>query len=320
MRMMIADRQDRVLPPPPRQQAPRTKAKPEPRSTALVKIRSETAPSKFSYRMERLWLTSWFRNLVQIWMPILALVLGLFGAYLSPAVNGWVSEQAQALRNAVAARPELRIERVSIPVGSPDLQRQILGIMDLALPVSLLDADLARLRGLVEGLSAVKSASLRFEGGVLEVVIVERMPALVWRNLNRIYLLDENGVKVAEVPRRQVRSDLPLLVGEGADRAVLEAREIFSVLEPESERLLGLLRMGERRWDVVFPNKIIMLPAVNAADALRGIMMDQQERRILDLDISVIDLRDPNRRILRLNSEALDQLRRARGLMDGEPV
>ncbi len=316
MSMMIADRNERVLPPPPPiAKAPKAKAQ-----KARFKARPEVSPSKFSYRMERLWLTAWFRNLVQIWMPVAALLIGLFGAYLSPTVNGWAQAQVQALREAVAARPELRIERVSIPVGSPDLQRQILGVMDISLPVSLMDADLPRLRALVEGLSAVKFAALRFEGGILEVRIEERVPGLVWRNLNRIYLLDQDGVRVAEIPRRSVRADLPLLVGEGADKAVLEAREIFAVLAPVRERVLGLVRMGERRWDVVLPRKIIMLPAVGGPDALRGIMELQAAEQVLDLDISVVDLRDPNRKVLRLNSEALDQLRAARERLHGEPV
>ncbi len=280
----------------------------------------ERVQSKLGYKWDRLWLTYWFRALVQVWMPVFAVLLAVYGGWQSPAVSGWVVAQYHATRDAVAARPELRVERVEIPVGSPDLQRQVLGVMALELPVSVLDADLADLRSTVEGLAAVKSASVRFEQGVLEVTIVERMPAMVWRNLNRIYLVDEDGVRVAEVPRRMVRADLPLVVGEGADKAMLEAREIFSVIAPLGRRVLGLVRMGERRWDVVLKDNVVMLPAENGPDAMRRVLRMQGANAVLDRDVSIIDMRDENRMILRLNEDALIALRAARARLNGDGV
>ncbi len=290
---------------------------------APVKIepkRKDVAPSKLGYRLERLWLTHWFRALVQVWMPLFALVLALYGGWQSPSVSGWVAAQYQAVRAAVAARPELTIERIEIPVASPDLQRQIFGIMALDLPVSLLDTDLSTLRETVEGVAAVKSAAVRFERGVLEVAIVERVPAMVWRNLNRIYLIDEDGVRVAEVPRRMVRPDLPLVVGEGADNAMLEAREIFAVAAPLGSRVLGLVRMGERRWDVVLKGNVVMLPAEGGPDAMRRVMAMQAADRVLDVDVSLIDMRDENRVILRLGQDALLDMQAARARLHGEGV
>lgn len=282
--------------------------------------RKEVVLSKWGYKWERLWLTHWFRALVQVWMPLFALLLAIYGGWQSPSVSGWVGAQYQAARDALAARPELKIERVEIPVGSADLQRQILGIMALDLPVSVMDADLASLRETVEGLAAVKSASVRFEQGVLEVAIVERMPAMVWRNLNRIYLVDEDGVRVAEVPRRMVRPDLPLVVGEGADKAMFEAREIFAVVAPLGSRVLGLVRMGERRWDVVLKGNVVMLPAINGPDAMRRVMAMQAEGALLDKDVTLIDMRDENRMILRLNEDALIALRAARARLNGDGI
>jgi len=298
----------------------------EKREVVTTAAKPDHAPSKLNYRLERLWLTRWFRDMVRIWLPLGALIVVAYAAYTSPAVRGWAGTNVEVVRSMVAARPELQIERVSIPVGSPDLQRQILGIMELELPVSALDVDIKELRNMVQGLSAVKSASVRFfDDGTLVVSIVERMPAMVWRNLNRIYLLDENGIKVAELPRRSVRPDLPLVVGEGANAAMREAREIYAVLEPLGGRVLGLVRMGERRWDVVLQDKVLKLPEAGGADALRRLVAmqsqsDGTDRNVLDKDVSIVDMRDPNRMILRLNANALSELRRMRDRVHGEPV
>ena len=282
--------------------------------------KKERAPSKLGYKWERLWLTHWFRALLQIWLPLLALLLAVYAGWQSPVVSGWVGAQYEALRKGVATQPALMVARVDIPVGSANLQRQILGVMALELPASVLDTDLAGLRDTVEGLAAVKTAALRFEDGVLEVAIVERLPAMVWRNKNRIYLLDADGVRVAEVPRRMVRPDLPLVVGEGASQAMLEAREIFDITASLGRRVLGLVRMGERRWDVVLKHKVVMLPAANGPDAMRRVMQMQAARAVLDLDVAVVDMRDENRTVLRLNEEALIAMRAAQARLNGEGV
>ncbi len=282
--------------------------------------KTEVAQTKLGYRWDRLWLTHWFRALVLFWLPALAVVLALYSGWRSPAVSGWVVAQAQAMRDGLAARPELTIAEVQIPFGSEDLQRQVRGIMALELPVSVMDVDLAALRRMVEGLSAVKSASVRFENGVLQVAIVERVPAMVWRNLNRIYLLDETGVRVAEVARRMVRADLPLVVGVGAEKALLEAREIFDIAAPLGSRVLGLVRMGERRWDVVLKDVVIMLPATGGPDAMRRVMALDARENLLNVDANIIDLRDENRLYVRLSEAAWATLLSRQAQVNGEGV
>jgi len=288
---------------------------------ALVKPRKkEAAQTKLRYRWDRLWLTHWFRAMLLFWLPALAVVLALYGGWRSPTVSGWVVAQVQAMRDGLAARPELTITEVQIPFGSEDLQQQVRGVMALELPVSVMDADLAGLRRMVEGLSAVESASVRYESGVLQVAIVERVPAIVWRNLSRIYLLDETGVRVAEVARRMVRPDLPLVVGMGADKALLEAREIFDIASPLGSRVLGLVRMGERRWDVVLKDVMIMLPAMGGPDAMRRVMALDASEGLLNVDASIIDLRDEDRTFVRISDAAWAKLLSVQAQVNGEGV
>ncbi|WP_313350681.1 cell division protein FtsQ/DivIB, partial [Paracoccus sp. (in: a-proteobacteria)] len=64
-------------------------------------------------------------------------------------------------------------------------------------------------------------------------------------------MLDKTGHRVASVTSREVRGDLPIIAGEGADRAAPEALALIDAAGPILPRLRGLERMGERRWDVV---------------------------------------------------------------------
>ena len=101
---------------------------------------------------------------------------------------------------------------------------------------------------------------------------------------------------------------------------MFEAREIYSIVAPIKDRVLGLVRMGERRWDVVLDGKLIALPADGATDSLRALMAMQSRQGVLEKDVSIIDLRDADRMILRLSEDALNELRLARERVHGERV
>ncbi|MBL4805879.1 MAG: cell division protein FtsQ [Rhodobacteraceae bacterium] len=282
----------------------------------------DPAPSKMRYRLQRLWLRKYVRPIVMIWLPILVVGLLVLMVSRNDSFRGFIQQKYDNVRGAIAARPELMIETVRIPVGSVDLVHQIDGVMDLTLPVSALDVDLEGLRQIVQGLSAVKTATVQLDGnGLLEITIVERIPEMVWRTGNRIFLLDETGIRVAEVPRRAVRVDLPLIIGEGADLAIPEARALFKMASPLEERIRALVRVGERRWNIVLDgDQTIMLPEFGAEDALRLVVEMQTTEQIMNWNLSVVDMRDPNRPIIRLNNDALDELTRLRAAALGEPV
>ena len=136
------------------------------------------------------------------------------------------------------------------------------------------------------------------------------MPAVVWRGPNGLALLDSTGVRVGPVDSRLERPDLPLLAGEGAEKAVPEALALIEAAAPVKARLRGLVRMGERRWDVVLDRgQRILLPAEGALEALERVMALAEAEDMLERDVSVIDMRFGERPTLRLTPAALDALR-----------
>lgn len=284
--------------------------------------RRDPAPSKMKYRLQRIWLRKYVQPIVRIWVPVSVFVLALLALFRNDNMQEYVTQQYNDIRASVAARPELMIDNITVPVGSGDLKRQIDGVIDLALPISALDVDLEALRQIVQNLSAVKSATVQLSGdGQLQIIIVERIPEMVWRNGSRVFLLDDTGVRVAEVPRRSSRADLPLIIGAGADLALFEAQALFEMAAPLEERIRALVRVGERRWDIVLDgDQTIMLPEFGAQDALRRVISMQTSEKLMDWNLSIVDMRDPNRPLIRLNDDALNELRRLRDAALGEPV
>ena len=278
--------------------------------------RRDPAPTKWAYRMQRLWLTPLFRGLFRVGLPVL--VIGaIAGIYLaSDARRTALVTAVSDLREAFEHRPEFMVALISVEGASPELAEAIRGRIDLKLPESSFDIDLDAVRTRIEELDAVAKAELRVRsGGVLQVLITERMPVVVWRLEERIEMLDETGHRVAGLAARADRADLPLIAGAGADLAAGEALEIFAAAQPILPRVRGLVRMGERRWDLILDrNQKIMLPAVNAVAALERLIALDQAEDLLARDVLTVDLRNDKRPVLRLAPFALNEHRKAQGI------
>ena len=278
--------------------------------------RRDPAPSKWAYRMQRLWLTPLFRTLFRVGLPCLVTLL---------VITLWLGDETRRaalfqglsdLREDFEHRPEFMVSLISVDGASPELAEAIRAKMGLTLPDSSFDLDLDAARDRIETLDAVARAELRVRaGGVLQVLITERMPVLVWRLGDRIELLDGTGHRVAGLAARADRPDLPLIAGEGADRASAEALEIFAAAQPILSRVRGLVRMGDRRWDVMLDrNQKIMLPATDPVAALERLIALDKAEDLLARDILTVDLRLQERPVLRLAPNALNEHRKAQGM------
>lgn len=287
--------------------------------------RPDPAPSRIAYRLNRLWLTPLFRALLRVGLPAYALVM-VAGLLISDderraaLAEGWSD-----LRAAIEERPEFTVEAMLVEGASAPVEAALIALGPEALPVSSLRLDLEAMRRDFEALDAVARADLTIRtGGVLEVRVVERVPAVVWRAPDGLFLLDGEGHRIARLLKRDGRADLPLIAGDGAPAQVPEALALLAAAAPLGDAVTGLVRMGERRWDVVLkphlpggPMPRILLPERGALAALERVMALHQTQDLLDRDIQAVDLRAPGRPTLRLSAPAVDELRRIRALERG---
>jgi cell division protein FtsQ len=286
------------------------------RRTTGRHARRDPAPSKWDYRMQRLMLTPYVRSFLLKGLPMLA-VLGGAAIWFSHEPNRQsVIAQLTHLREEFEARPEFRVSLARVEGASDDLAEAVRTKLALPLPMSSFDIDLDAARDRIEALDAVKRADLRVRaGGVLQVMITERMPVAVWRTDDGLMLVDETGHRVAGLLSRTDRPDLPLIAGEGADDETPEALDLMAAAGPLSPRIRGLVRVGERRWDLVLDrNQRVMLPEKNPVQALERLLALDHAQDLMNRDILTVDLRSDHRPTLRLTPNALAETRRAQGL------
>lgn len=288
------------------------------RSLTPRRHRRDPAPSRWAYRLHRLWMTPMVRRVCRIGVPTL-LVFLIVGIFLASADRrASLTAGVAALREKFEARPEFQVRLVAIEGATSELADAVRAKLDLSLPQSSFEIDLDAARQRAESLDAVKTAELRVRsGGVLQVVITERRPVAIWRMPDGLTLVDDGGRRVAGLAARSDRPDLPLIAGEGADRAVPEALDILAAAQPLIPQLRGLMRMGDRRWDLVMErNQRILLPAEDPVRAIEGLIALDAAQDLLARDVLVVDLRSKVRPSLRLAPNALTELRRATGVID----
>ncbi|SES14996.1 cell division protein FtsQ [Tranquillimonas rosea] len=272
----------------------------------------DPAPSRLAYRLQRLMLTPGFRRFLRTGLPCLA-VIGTVGILAADqerreAVRLWVDD----LKAEIQQRPEFMVKLMAVDGASPVLAETIREVIPVDLPMSSFDLDLPDMQAKVQQLDAVKSAELRVRpGGVLQVSVDERQPVIVWRNAEGLELLDETGHPVMPVRHRQARQDLPLIVGRGADQRVAEARALLDVAAPIDHRIRGLLRVGERRWDVVLDrDQRIALPETEPVQALERVIAMDMAQDLLSRAVTHVDMRNVQRPTVRMADTTATELRR----------
>jgi cell division protein FtsQ len=286
-----------------------------------VKVpRRDPAPSRLRYRLTRLWLRPGFRRLLNFGLPMLAGVLAAWTLLAEFHLRERIDRAYAAVREAIVDRPQFTIAEMTVPDVSRDLAEQIRVAAFVRLPVSSLELDVGAVRERVEALDAVERARVRaLASGVLEIRAIERVPVVVWRSDAGLELLDQTGVRVAEIDGRLRRPDLPLIAGAGAEGHVPEALALLDAARPVAERVRGLVRVGERRWDLVLDrDQVVRLPEAEPLSALQRVMAWQVAEELLARDLTVVDMRDPRRPMLRLTAHAVEELERLRKAATGE--
>ena len=270
----------------------------------------DPAPSRLAYRMNRLMLTPRFRTFLRYGLPVL--IVASIGAFWASDTDRRedASDRIAELRRQIQERPEFMVRMMAVEDVTETVAADIRSILAIDFPQSSFDLDLDAIRAAVETLDAVESAAVQIRGGgVLSIDVTERVPAIIWREAEGLSLLDRDGHRVSTVAMRSDRSDLPLIIGQGAHDAVPEALNLIALSAPIAPRLRGLLRVGERRWDLVLDrDQRIQLPESDPTTALKKVIALDGAQDLLARDIAAIDFRNPRRPVLRLTTGAIDAM------------
>ena len=174
-------------------------------------------------------------------------------------------------------------------------------------PLVNFDPEEARKR--VEALGWVEKASVqrKLPNNII-VKLTERVPVAIWQSADRYVLVDKSGVEISteDVGRY---THLKVLTGEDAPKHTLDLLHIINQTPELQKRVVGAAWVGDRRWTLHLDNKIsVRLPAENPQQAWRKLALMIQDHDLLSRDIELIDMRQPDRTVIRMTGSGAKRL------------
>lgn len=170
---------------------------------------------------------------------------------------------------------------------------------------AILAISLADMRKRIESINWVQSAIVeRRLPGTLVVRITERSPFAVWQNEGAFRLIDKTGGVVADSDVAAFAGQLPLVVGRGAPVAAASLIDALAKQPSIQPRVAAAVRVGERRWNLRMSNGTdVLLPEDHEPEALARLAELHASQQLLDRPLAVIDMRLPDKLVLRPASE-----------------
>eukprot|EP01037_Dinobryon_pediforme_P020506 gene20506-21148_t len=143
----------------------------------------------------------------------------------------------------------------------------------------------------------------------LVVNLSERKAFALWQQGGQLSVVDQTGAVMTNIVDDR-HAELPLVVGEGANVHAAEAVELINSSALLKPRIKAAQFVAERRWNLVTVDNVeIRLPEENPQQALARVADLDRTKRLLDRDITVVDMRAPDRILVKLSDAAADQRR-----------
>lgn len=198
----------------------------------------------------------------------------------------------------------LGIDRITIS-GLAELSEQevlVAAGIDPKISLAFFDADVARRR--LEATPLIREATVRkLYPGEVSITLVERAPYALWQVKGELFVIAADGTVIDKMDDGRF-AHLPLVVGSGAN---LRAKDYLALLQTAGP-LAGQVRAGTlvagRRWTLKLDNGMdVRLPETQPGEAVKRLVGLEADMRILEKDLLAIDLRQPDRVVMRLTEE-----------------
>jgi cell division protein FtsQ len=232
--------------------------------------------------------------------------VGAGGWYLTS--SGWVAEKTADANTAllnVTATAGLQVQDVVLTGRQRANADEILAALDLQRGSPILAVDMTAARERIESIGWVASAEIaRRLPDVIFVRVVEREPLALWQHDGKTALVDRDGA-VIQRSGLEAFGDFPLIVGEGAPERAAQLLDLLNAYPAVAEATEAAIRVSDRRWNLRLRTGIdVRLPEKNISLALDRLEEFQREHALFNRDVVAVDLRVPDRLIVRVNPNA----------------
>jgi cell division protein FtsQ len=168
----------------------------------------------------------------------------------------------------------------------------------------ILAVDLAQAKARLEALPWVRSASVeRRLPQTIFVRLTERQPLAFWQRQGKLVLVDRDGKTITDENLDSFGA-LIVLVGDDAPAKGAALLDMLATEPALARHVAAAVRVGGRRWNLKLDNGVIVaLPETDAEAAWHHLAALERDKALLQRDILMVDLRLPDRLVVRLPPE-----------------
>jgi cell division protein FtsQ len=210
---------------------------------------------------------------------------------------------------AVSGQIGLSVQEILVDGRVETPAADVLAVLEVSRNSPILGFRPAEARAKLEKLAWVKSASVeRWLPNTIYVRLAEREPLALWQRHGRLTLIDRDGAEIRGADVGHF-SQLPVVVG---DDAPPHAATLVALLDTEptlARRVAAAVRVGARRWNVNLDmgdgrTIEVQLPELNPAGAWARLAELERVNGLFERNIITVDLRIPDRLVVRVIKEA----------------
>lgn len=257
-------------------------------------------------RVRPLWRRTWF-------IPAIAAVImgtAAGGGWWSIS-SGNAARFAEGVRwQAISATASMgfRVQEVMVS-GRQQTNRDVLiKALNVSRGAPILAFDIIDAKQRLEALPWVRASTIeRMLPDTILVSIVEREPLALWQKDEKLHLIDAEGTVILD-EGLDPYADLLVVVGDGAEQHASALIAMIGTEPTLMTQVKAATWVGGRRWNLHLQGGIdVRLPEDDAQGAWTRLASYHRNHRVLDKNVTVLDLRIPDRMIVKTGPKGSGQ-------------
>ena len=222
----------------------------------------------------------------------------------------WQSPYYGELKKSVRESYETLMNKSSLVLGQVNIEgrnrtrpEEITRVTNLVQGMPILDVPMDQIHKELSDLPWVQSVVVeRHLPGTLYIRLTEKEPVAVWQHGQKYLPLDATGKPIQDT--QTALPNLLLVVGEGAPEQTPVLLEILDRYPEIRRQVRSAVRVSRRRWNLMLNDAengvVVKLPETGIKEALDRLTRAAESEKLLKRDLSMIDLRQNDRLIVRL--------------------
>lgn len=252
-------------------------------------------------------ISGFFKLKLMLFLGAFLLIGGgiLYTSPMGVKVQKWVN----VFSNMCIQKAHFSLERVIVEGHVRTKLSDVNNQLHLKKGMKIFEVDLEKEKESVLELPWVKTVRIeRHLPTQIVISVTEKTPIAIWQNKKKYWPIDEAGNPIWD--DKTVLKNLLLVVGEDAPKHTPELINLLNDYPQLASATKSAVRVGKRRWNLYLNDAEngleIRLPETEVKAALERLKTFKEEGDILNRDLKVIDLKLPDRLIVK-SSEPFEE-------------